>query len=437
MSAKARSHQPIINVITLGCPKNLVDSEKLMGRLKVSGIDVKHGSARKADVIIVNTCGFIQDAKEESIETILGAIEQKKQGRAAKVLVMGCLSERYMNELKQEIPEVDHFYGVNDLEQILKDLNALARHELYGDRMLTTPKHYAYLKISEGCDRTCSFCAIPLIRGKNISVPMETLLEEAGSLAAKGVKELILVAQDLTWYGLDLYKKRKLAGLLEQLSRIDGIEWIRLHYAYPAAFPANVLDVMAAQPKICKYLDIPFQHISSDLLSSMRRGVNKEETMRLIQTIRSKVPGIALRTSLMVGYPGETQEHFNELKEFVRISRFERMGVFTYSEEEGTKAAVFNDEIAQAVKDERAAELMELQQQISQEINETRIGKTYKALVDVKEGEFYIGRTEYDSPEIDNEVLIQANGKKLKIGQFYNIQITRADAFDIFGLVKD
>jgi len=437
MSAKARSHQPIINVITLGCPKNLVDSEKLMGRLKISGIDVKHGSARKADIVIINTCGFIQDAKEESIETILGAIEQKKRGRSAKVLVMGCLSERYMNDLKQEIPEVDHFYGVNDLEQILQDLNVSARHELHGERMLITPKHYAYLKISEGCDRTCSFCAIPLIRGKNISVPMETLLEEARLLAANGVKELILVAQDLTWYGIDLYKQRKLAELLEKLAGVNGLEWIRLHYAYPAAFPAEVLDVMASQPKICKYLDIPFQHISSDLLSSMRRGVNKEETIRLIQTIRSKVPGIALRTSLMVGYPGETLENFNELKEFVRTTRFERMGVFTYSEEEGTKAAVLNDEISQTLKDERAAELMDLQQQISQEINETRIGKTYKTLVDGKEGEFYIGRTEYDSPEIDNEVLIQANGKKLKTGQFYSIQIIGADAFDVFGLVKD
>jgi ribosomal protein S12 methylthiotransferase len=437
MSAKTRSHQPIANVITLGCPKNLVDSEKLMGRLKISGVDVQHGSNRKADVLIINTCGFIQDAKEESIETILGAIEQKKHGKAARVVVMGCLSQRYMEELKAEIPEVDHFYGVNDIEQILSDLNLSARRELIGERLITTPKHYAYLKIAEGCDRTCSFCAIPLIRGNNISVPIEELLDEAGSLAAKGVKELILVAQDLTWYGLDLYKKRKLATLLEKLAEIGGIQWIRLHYAYPAAFPLDVLDVMASDSKICKYLDIPFQHISSDLLASMRRGINKEETYRLIDTIRHKVPGIALRTSLMVGYPDETQAHFDELQKFVKEVRFERMGVFTYSEEEGTRAAQLGDEIPKEVKDERAAELMEMQQQISREINESKVGQTFKTLVDSREGEFYIGRTEYDSPEVDNEVLVQAGDRKLRTGNFYNVQVTRADAFDIFGVVTD
>lgn len=436
MPVGSRSHQPIVHVITLGCPKNLVDSEKLMGRLKVSGFDVHHGAKHNADILVINTCGFIQDAKEESIEAILGALERKKLGKTLKVVVMGCLSERYMEELKQEIPEVDHFYGVNDLGQILNDLSASARLELHSERMLTTPKHYAYLKIAEGCDRTCSFCAIPLIRGKNISFPVEALLDEANTLATKGVKELILVAQDLTWYGIDLYKKRELAHLLKHLTKVNGIEWIRLHYAYPAAFPTEVLDVMASEEKICRYLDIPFQHISSDILKSMRRGINRDETIRLIELIRKKVTGIALRTSLMVGYPGETDNHFNELKEFVRYARFERMGVFTYSEEEGTLAAALKDEIPREVKDERAAELMEIQQQISQEINESRVGKTYKILLEGKEADYYIGRTEYDSPEIDNEVLIKTDRKKLKTGCFYKVQITRADAFDIYGLVK-
>ncbi len=432
---KTRSHLPLVNVVTLGCPKNLVDSEKLMGRLKVSGIDVTHGSTRKADVLIINTCGFIQDAKEESIEAILQATRHKKNGKYAKIVVMGCLSERYMTELSDEIPEVDHFYGVNDLEQIIKLLNASSRSDLYGERLLTTPRHFAYLKIAEGCDRTCSFCAIPMIRGKSISVPVEDLIEEAGLLAAGGVKELILVAQDLTWYGLDLYNKRMLAELLGKLSAVAGIEWIRLHYAYPAAFPAEVLDVMASQPNICNYLDIPFQHISDDLLTSMRRGINKSETYRLIETIRTKVPGLALRTSLMVGYPGETDAHFQELKEFVSNVRFERMGVFTYSEEEGTRAASLADSIPQTLKDERAAELMELQQGISEEINTSRIGTIQRTLIDGKEGDFFIGRTEYDSPEIDNEMLIEAQEINLEIGEFYNVEITKADAFDLFGRI--
>jgi ribosomal protein S12 methylthiotransferase len=436
MPAIIRSHQLLVNVLTLGCPKNLVDSEKLMGRLMVSGMDVQHGSRRKADVLIINTCGFIQDAKEESIEAILGAIQQKKHGKFTKVIVMGCLSERYMKELKDEIPEVDRFYGVNDLEQILEDLKASDRSQLINERFLTTPPHYAYLKIAEGCDRSCSFCAIPMIRGTNVSVPVEILIDEATNLAEKGVKELILVAQDLTWYGLDLYKKRMLAGLLEKLSEVRGIEWIRLHYAYPAAFPGDLPNVMASKPNICKYLDIPFQHISDELLTSMRRGINSRETYLLIDNIRAKVPGISLRTSLMVGYPGETQSHFDELKEFVRNTRFERMGVFTYSEEEGTRAANLADSIPQSLKDERAAELMELQQQISQEINEAKIGKTFKTIIDGREGEFYIGRTEHDSPEIDNEVLIEANGSNLKIGEFHNIRITKADAFDVYGEVE-
>lgn len=437
MADKSRTHLPIVNVITLGCPKNLVDSEKLMGKLKVSGINVSHGFSRNSDILIINTCGFIQDAKEESIEAILQAVQQKKHGKVAKVVVMGCLSERYMAELKVEIPEVDHFYGVNDLDKIFEDLNVSARRESHDERMLTTPPHYAYLKIAEGCDRTCSFCAIPLIRGKNISLPVESLVEETRALAAKGVKELILVAQDLTWYGLDLYKKRMLATLLEKLVEVDGIEWIRLHYAYPAAFPMDVLDIMAAYPKICKYLDIPFQHISSDLLASMRRGINKDETYNLIDVIRKKVPGIALRTSLMVGYPGETPEHFEELKEFVRAARFERMGVFTYSEEEGTRAATLTDEIPKSVKDERAAQLMELQQQISEELNLAKVGQTFKTIIEGKEGDYYVGRTEYDSPGIDNEVLIPVAEKSLKTGDFYNVRILKADAFDVYGSVID
>lgn len=433
MTAKTRSHLPVVNVVTLGCPKNLVDSEKLMGQLRISGIDVRHGSERKADVLIINTCGFIQDAKEESIEAIMAAIRQKRLGKIARIVVMGCLSERYMNELKDEIPEVDRFYGVSDLEHILQDMNIASRRELYGERLQTTPKHYAYLKIAEGCDRTCSFCAIPLIRGNNISVPVEKLTEEAAWLGSQGVKELILVAQDLTWYGLDLYKKRMLAPLLEALSGIQGIEWIRLHYAYPAAFPAEVLDVMISQPKVCKYLDIPFQHISDNLLASMRRGISRSETYKLIEMIRRRVPGIALRTSLMVGYPGETEAHFNELKAFVNDVRFERMGVFTYCEEEGTRAASLADDVPDTVKNERASELMELQQGISESLNASRVGNTYKTIIDTREGEFYIGRTEFDSPEIDNELLISVNNAELVTGEFYKIRITEASAFDLYG----
>lgn len=433
MAAKTRSHQPVVNVVTLGCPKNLVDSEKLMGQLRISGVDVRHGSERKADVLIINTCGFIQDAKEESIEAIMAAIRQKKNGKISSIVVMGCLSERYMDELKHEIPEVDRFYGVNDLEQILHDLSISARHDLYGERVQATPKHYAYLKIAEGCDRTCSFCAIPLIRGRNISVPIENLMEEARLLAIRGVKELMLVAQDLTWYGLDNYKKRMLAPLVEKLAEIDGLEWIRLHYAYPAVFPMEVLDVIASQPKVCKYLDIPFQHISDDLLTSMRRGIGREETYKLIENIRNKVPGIALRTSLMVGYPGEKQSHFDELKEFVRSARFERLGVFTYSEEEGTRAALLADDVPKQIKDERASEIMEIQQTISEELNTERIGKVYKTIIDSLDGDYFIGRTEFDSPEIDNEVLIEADGLDLRIGDFYNIRITHSDSFDLYG----
>ncbi len=433
MIAKTRSHKPIIHVITLGCPKNLVDSEKLMGRLKIGGANVHHGHARKADILIINTCGFIRDAKEESIDTILAAVEQKKHGKIARVVVMGCLSQRYMADLQKEIPEVDQFYGVNDLEKIIEDLHIESRHELYGERMLATPGHYAYLKIAEGCDRSCSFCAIPLIRGNNISVNMEALVLEAEMLAKQGVRELILVAQDLTWYGMDLYGKRMLSPLLEKLVTIQGIEWIRLHYAYPAAFPPEVTDTMANSPKICKYLDIPFQHINDKILTSMRRGISKKETCRLIETIRRKVPDIALRTSMMVGYPGETQEQFNELLDFVRDVRFERLGVFTYSREEGTRAAICNDDVPLVLKDERAAQLMQVQQEISGEINNMRVGKVFKTIIDGTDGQYYVGRTEFDSPEIDNEVLIHSGEANLKIGHFYNVFINKVDEFDLYG----
>ncbi|NLN95871.1 MAG: 30S ribosomal protein S12 methylthiotransferase RimO [Bacteroidales bacterium] len=437
MSSKTRLHKPLIAVVTLGCPKNLVDSENLMGVLKAADMNVQHGYSRKADILIINTCGFIQDAKEESIGAILEAIEHKKHGRVQKVLVMGCLSQRYASDLQKEIPEVDKFYGVNDLKEIINDLNFESRHELYGERLLTTPDHYAYLKIAEGCDRTCSFCAIPLIRGKNISRSVESLLQEAKNLAARGVKELILIAQDLTWYGLDIYRKRMLAPLLSDLVKINGIEWIRLHYTYPAAFPVDVLDVMASEPKICKYLDIPFQHINGELLTAMRRGITKKETYDLIETIRNKIPGIALRTSLMVGYPGETKMHFQELMDFVCNVRFERLGVFIYSEEEGTKAASLKNNIPKLVKQERADQIMMLQQEISAEINNAKIGKVFNTIIDGNEGEYYFGRTQYDSPEIDNEVLIHAAGSELEIGSFYNVLIKDSAEFDLYGEVTD
>lgn len=437
MSSKTRSHKPLIAVVTLGCPKNLVDSENLMGSLKAADVNVQHGYSRKADILIINTCGFIQDAKEESIDAILEAVEHKKHGRVQKVLVMGCLSQRYASDLQKEIPEVDKFYGVNDLKEIINDLNFESRYELYGERLLTTPDHYAYLKIAEGCDRTCSFCAIPLIRGKNISRSIESLLQEAETLAARGVKELILIAQDLTWYGLDIYKKRMLAPLLSDLVKMNGIEWIRLHYTYPAAFPVDVLDVMASEPKICKYLDIPFQHINGELLSSMRRGITKKETYDLIETIRNKIPGIALRTSLMVGYPGETKKHFQELMDFVRDVRFERLGVFTYSEEDGTRAAALKNSVPKLVKQERAEQIMMVQQEISAEINNAKIEKVFKTIIDGNENGFYYGRTEFDSPEIDNEVLISTANAKLEIGSFYNVLIKDSVEFDLYGDIEE
>ncbi len=433
MTARKHTLSPVIQVLTLGCPKNTVDSERLMGQLKMSGNNVLQRNRAKADVLIINTCGFIQDAKEESINTILEAVRLKQEGKIKQLLVMGCLSQRYKNDLQTEIPEVDRYFGVNDLQAILNTINSEDHKILHHERILTTPKHYAYLKISEGCDRTCSFCAIPLIRGKNVSVPMEMLLQEARNLIGKGVKELILIAQDLTWYGLDIYGKRMLATLLERLSDIPGLSWIRLHYTYPSAFPVEVLEVMAERDNICRYIDIPFQHISESILKKMRRNITTEETYRLIDSIRKKIPGIAIRTTLMTGFPGETDKNFEELKNFILRSRFERMGVFKYSEEEGTRAAKLVDTVPLVIKEARAAELMALQQDISLELNQKRVGLVHKVIFDNKENDYFVGRTEFDSPEIDNEVLVPKDFANIRIGNFYDIRITRAEEFDLYG----
>ncbi|MCX6230996.1 MAG: 30S ribosomal protein S12 methylthiotransferase RimO [Bacteroidetes bacterium] len=433
MNLKTKPKQKI-NIITMGCSKNLVDSEQLMRQL-TDKYQVVHDSERDdAEIIIINTCGFIADAKQESIDTILNFTEAKKGGKIKKVYVMGCLSQRYEKELKAEIPDVDAFYGVNDITALLQTLKVDFKKELLGERTLTTPKHYAYLKIAEGCNRNCSFCAIPLIRGKNISKPVEDLVAEAEWLASNGVKELILIAQDLTYYGMDLYKKRKLAELLEKLVAVKGIEWIRLHYAYPAAFPLDVLNVMAKYDKICKYIDIPLQHIDDSLLNSMKRNIDGAKTRDLIKKLRTKVPEISIRTTLIVGYPGETKAKFETLKKFVAENKFERLGVFTYSPEENTSAYLLKDSVSAKVKEQRMAEIMEIQQQISAEINKARIGKTYKTIIDRKEGNYWVGRTEFDSPEVDNEVLIPST-KKLIIGDFYHIEVTNAEDYDLYGKV--
>jgi ribosomal protein S12 methylthiotransferase len=416
----------------MGCSKNLVDSEQLMRQLK-DNYDVVHESEKEdADIIIINTCGFIADAKQESIDTILNFSVAKKTGKIKKVYVMGCLSQRYKKELSAEMPEVDAFYGVNDLKDLLKTLEVDLKTQLLGERILTTPKHYAYLKIAEGCNRNCSFCAIPLIRGKNISKPIEDLIAEAEWLVKQGVKELILIAQDLTYYGMDLYKKRKLAELLEKLADVKGLEWIRLHYAYPAAFPMDVLNVMAKNDNICKYIDIPLQHINSDILASMKRNIDGNKTRELVAKMRAKVPGITIRTTLIVGYPGETYAQFEELKRFVAEAKFERLGVFTYSPEENTAADKLKDNVSAKTKEKRFSEIMELQQLISADINNAKIGKVFKTIIDRKEGEYWIGRTEFDSPEVDNEVLITSD-KKLITGNFYLIKITLAEDYDLYG----
>ncbi len=427
-----KSKKQKVNVVTLGCSKNLVDSEVLMRQLD-DRYEVMNDSNDPADIMVINTCGFIQDAKQESIDMILSAIEAKKAGQLQKVIVTGCLSQRYKSELAEEIDSVDGFFGVNDLPQILKILETDYKKELVGERHLTTPSHFAYLKISEGCDRNCAFCAIPLIRGKHISKPFEEIVGEAEKLAAKGVKELLLIAQDLTYYGLDLYKKRCIAELINRLSEINGIEWIRLHYAYPAGFPEDLLEVMQKNPKVCKYLDIPLQHISNRILESMRRGLDGEKTRQLALSWREKVPGMALRSTFIVGYPGETEKEFQQLLEFVREMRFDRLGVFQYSPEENTAAFDLPDDVPQTVKQEREDRLMQLQQQISLELNNEKVGKIFKVLIDKKEGGFYVGRTEFDSPEVDNEVLIPAEKAALQIADFHNIKIIRSDFYDLYG----
>ena len=421
-----------INVITLGCSKNLVDSEVLMRQLS-GNYSIVHDSNDPADVIVINTCGFINDAKEESIETILSAVNAKAEGLTEKVIVTGCLSERYKKDLVEELTEVDGFFGVNELPEILNSLGTDYKKELIGERLITTLKHFAYLKISEGCNRNCSFCAIPLIRGKHISKPKEEILKEVKFLASQGVKELILIAQDLTWYGIDIYNKRELPDLLQLISEVDGIEWIRLHYTYPANFPTGLLKVMRHNPKVCAYMDMPLQHISSRILRSMKRGLGGEKTEALVNRIKSEVPGIAMRTTLIVGYPSETDEEFEELMDFVRRSKFERLGVFTYSPEEDTSAYGIEDDISQEIKDDRRDRIMMLQQEISYKLNEQRVGTVIKVLIDRKEGDNYIGRTEFDSPEVDNEVIIKAGSNNIEIGNFYNVNVTEADFFDLIG----
>ena len=424
-----------INVITLGCSKNVYDSEVLMGQLRASGKDVEHEAPaeREGNIIVINTCGFIDNAKEESVNMILNYVDKKEQGIVDKVFVTGCLSERYKPDLMKEIPNVDQYFGTTELPGLLKALGADYRHELLGERLTTTPKNYAYLKIAEGCDRPCSFCAIPLMRGKHVSQPIEKLVNEAKGLAKNGVKELILIAQDLTYYGLDLYKKRNLAELLENLAAVEGIEWIRLHYAFPTGFPMDVLDLMKREPKICNYLDIPLQHISDKILKSMRRGTTQAKTTKLIQEFREKVPAMTIRTTLIVGYPGETEEDFQILKNWVEEMRFERLGCFAYSHEENTHAYLLEDDVPADVKQQRANEIMEIQSQISWELNQEKIGQVYRCIIDRKEGGHFIGRTEFDSPDVDNEVLIDASKAYLKTGEFVNVKITDAAEFDLYG----
>lgn len=422
-----------INVVTLGCSKNVYDSEVLMGQLKASGKDVVH--EEEGNIVVINTCGFINNAKEESINTILEYVQKKEDGEVDKVFVTGCLSERYKPDLLKEIPNVDEYFGTTELPGLLKALGADYKHELIGERLTTTPKNYAYLKIAEGCDRPCSFCAIPLMRGKHKSTPIEEVIIEAEKLAAKGVKELILIAQDLTYYGLDLYKKRNLAELLEALVKVNGIEWIRLHYAFPTGFPMDVLEVMNREPKICNYIDIPLQHISDRILKSMRRGTTKEKTTKLLQDFREAIPNMTIRTTLIVGYPGETEEDYQILKEWVKAMRFERLGCFTYSHEENTHAYNLEDDVPEEVKQERANEIMEIQSQISWELNQAKIGETFKVVIDRKEGNYFVGRTEFDSPDVDNEVLIDATKNYLKTGEFATVKITDAADYDLYAEV--
>jgi len=422
-----------INVVTLGCSKNVYDSEVLMGQLKANGKAVAHED--EGNIVVINTCGFIDNAKEESVNTILDFVQKKESGDVDKVFVTGCLSERYKPDLVKEIPDVDQYFGTTELPQLLKALGADYKHELIGERLTTTPKNYAYLKIAEGCDRPCSFCAIPMMRGKHRSTPIEDLVVEAEKLAANGVKELILIAQDLTYYGLDLYKKRNLAELLKALVKVEGIEWIRLHYAFPTGFPMDVLEVMKNESKICNYLDIPLQHISDKILKSMRRGTTQAKTTKLLQQFREAVPNMAIRTTLIVGYPGETDEDFQTLKQWVKAMRFERLGCFTYSHEENTHAYNLEDDVPQEIKQARANEIMELQSQISWELNQAKIGQTLRVVIDRKEGQHFVGRTEFDSPDVDNEVLIDASKVYLKTGEYTTVTITDAADFDLYAEV--
>jgi ribosomal protein S12 methylthiotransferase len=426
-----------VNVVTLGCAKNIFDSEIMMAQLKANAFDVEHESEETdSEIVIINTCGFIDNAKEESINTILAWAKEKEKGNVSRLYVTGCLSERYKPELEKDIPEVDAFFGTRDLPRLLKTLKADYKTELVGERLLTTPSHFAYFKIAEGCDRPCSFCAIPLMRGKHVSTPMEQLVKNAKSLAANGTKELVLIAQDLTYYGLDIEKKRSLSELLKRLSDVEGIDWIRLQYAFPSGFPMDVLDVMNERENICKYLDMPLQHGTTKMLQAMKRGITREKTDALIQDIRMKVPDIAIRTTLITGFPGETPADHKELLKWIEQSRFERLGVFTYSHEENTSAFVLTDDVSAKTKKKRADEIMEVQSHISLELNEAKIGKTFKVLVDKMEGDYYIGRTEFDSPEVDNEVVIAKSEGYLRVGDFADIEIVNAEHYDLIGKIK-
>jgi len=427
--------KPRVNVVTLGCSKNIYDSEILMGQLKGNAFDVVHEAEKvgKDDIIVINTCGFIDNAKQESIDTILQYSELKEQGKVGKVIVTGCLSERYKPELEAEITNVDAYFGTNDLQNLLRSIGADYKHELIGERLLTTPSHFAYFKIAEGCNRPCSFCAIPLMRGKHLTMPIEDLVSAAKKLAKNGTKELILIAQDLTYYGLDLYGKRNLDELLRRLSDVNGIEWIRLQYAYPSGFPMEILDVMNERDNICKYMDMPLQHISDSMLKSMRRGITKQKTIDLVNEIRDKVPGIAMRTTLITGYPGETEQDFEEMQQWVTETKFDRLGCFTYSHEEKTHAHSLVDDVPEEIKQQRADAIMEIQQEISFEKNQDKIGHTYKVLIDKKDGAYFVGRTEFDSPEVDNEVLIDAAVDYATVGSFVNVKIDTAEDFDLYG----
>ncbi len=425
-----------INVITLGCSKNLFDSEVTMTQLKANGFEVEHEAKQDdSEIVIINTCGFIDNAKQESIDTILRYAEAKKKGQVDKLYVTGCLSERYKEGLQEEIKEVDAFFGTRELPKLLKTLNADYKHELIGERIITTPSHYAYLKISEGCDRPCSFCAIPLMRGNHVSTPIEELVVQAKNLAKQGVKELILIAQELTFYGLDIYKERKLSVLLEELSKVEGIEWIRLHYAFPTGFPMDVIETMKNNSKICNYLDIPLQHASDNMLKAMRRGTTRAKTTQLIKDVRKLIPGIAIRTTFIVGFPGETRQDIEEMKEWITAMQFDRLGVFTYSHEEDTTAYQLIDNISEKEKQKRAAEIMDIQQNISYTLNQQKVGKTFKVLFDRVEGDNFVGRTEFDSPEVDNEVLVSKSTNFVRIGDFTMVEITDADDFDLYGTV--